>query len=175
MKINEFTKFNSERISLNILKTTNVNDLFLLRSNNEIVKYVEKQKDATIKDSLLFLEKINAGIITNKWFYWGIYNNIDDKLIGTICLWQFNEAKTEAEIGFELLPTYQGKGFMSEAILPILNFAFKKLQLHKIIGFTHSKNTKSIKLLAKFGFKFDKKEGINSIYHLTNKTINTIS
>jgi ribosomal-protein-alanine N-acetyltransferase len=167
MKINKFTKFKTERILLDLLKIEFVNNLFLLRSNDDVVKYVAKNKDVSINDSLLFLHKINKGVKNKKWFYWGIYHKKENKLIGTICLWQFNEAKTEAEIGFELLPTYQGLGYMSEAISPILNFAFKKIQLHKIIGFTHSKNVNSIKLLTKLNFKFHKNEGENSIYYLT--------
>jgi len=174
MKIIKFSKFTSARISIEILKKDYIHDLFLIRSNENVVKFVDKPIDKSEQETLLFFNKINAGIIEEKWFYWGIYDKAKDKLMGTICLWQFNKDKTEAEIGFELHPSFQGNGFMSEAIPFILSFAFNKLKLIKVIGFTHSKNEKSIQLLKKHQFKLDRIEKEHHIYILTKKPFNTI-
>ena len=174
MKIIKFSKFTTARISIEILKKNYIHDLFLIRSNENVVKFVDKPIDKSEQETLLFFNKINAGIIEEKWFYWGIYDNAKDKLIGTICLWQFNKGKTEAEIGFELHPSFQGNGFMSEALPIILNYAFNKLKLVKVIGFTHSNNKKSIQLLKKHQFKLASIEKENQVYTLTKKPFNTI-
>jgi len=174
MKIKEFAKVTCNRIYLDILKKEHNYDLFLLRSNEDVVKYVDKLKDKTEKESLLFLNKINKGVFDKKWFYWGIYLKTKNKLIGTVCLWQFNKNRTEAEIGFELHPNFQGKGYMSEAINSILNFAFNHLKLNKVIGYTHSKNKRSIQLLKKYHFKLTNTNKENDIYTLTKSQFNTI-
>jgi len=111
MKITEFSKFTTARISIEILKKDYIHDLFLIRSNENVVKFVDKPIDKSEQETLLFFNKINDGIIEDKWFYWGVYDIAKDKLIGTICLWQFNKNKTEAEIGFELHPFISGKRF----------------------------------------------------------------
>jgi ribosomal-protein-alanine N-acetyltransferase len=174
MKFDKFVKFILKRIYLDNLKTAYNHDLFLLRSNEKVVKYVDKPKDKSENETLLFLNKINQGVFDKKWFYWGIYHTTKNKLIGTICLWQFNEDRTEAEIGFELHPSFQRKGFMSEAIPPILNFAFNYLTLKKVIGYTHSENQKSIQLLKKYHFKLTNTDNENNIYTLTQSQFNTI-
>jgi ribosomal-protein-alanine N-acetyltransferase len=87
--------------------------------------------------------------------FWGISELGNTKLIGTICLWNFNSTKTVAEVGYELHPDYHKKGIMSEALNTVLNFGFKDLQLKTIEAFTSQYNQPSRKLLQKFNFKLD--------------------
>ena len=91
---------------------------------------------------------MNAG----QWFYWAICLTETDQLIGTICLWNFSEDRSRAEIGYELLPAFQGKGIMQEAVEAILAFGFEKLSLHGIEAIPTSDNKASIRLLEKNHF-----------------------
>ena len=57
-----------------------------------------------------------------------------------------------AEIGFELLPDFQGKGFMHEAIEKVLAYCFDVIQLQSIEAYAHADNEGSIKVLERNGF-----------------------
>ena len=59
-------------------------------------------------------------------------------------------------MGYELLPEFQGKGMMSEAVNFVLKFGFKDLNLGRIEAFTNRNNFDSIKLLQNLKFIFDK-------------------
>ena len=74
-------------------------------------------------------------------------------LLGTVCLWNFNEAGTIADIGYELHPDHTGKGWMTHALQTILPLAFQHSPLHKIIAYTHQDNLASIRLAERFGFQ----------------------
>jgi len=63
---------------------------------------------------------------------------------------------------------------MSEALPFILSYAFIKLKLIKVIGYTHSNNEKSIQLLKKHLFKLDSAEKDHLIYMITKNQFNTI-
>ena len=61
------------------------------------------------------------------------------------------------DIGFALLPDYEGKGFGYESSKVILELAQSKFHLKKVYGITLEHNTGSIKLLEKLGLSFEKR------------------
>ena len=92
-----------------------------------------------------------------------------EKLIGTICLFDFSEDHSKVEIGFELLPDFQGQGIMQEAASKVIHFGFQKPGLNSIIAFTHSANQASIRVLEKLKFKMARAADENfTIFKLTN-------
>jgi ribosomal-protein-alanine N-acetyltransferase len=96
--------------------------------------------------------------------------NGTDKLIGTICLFDFSEDLSKAEIGFELLPHFQGKGIMQEAALKVIHFGFQHVGLKSIEAYTHSENQSSTRLLEKLNFKRESAADENfTIFKLTHK------
>jgi RimJ/RimL family protein N-acetyltransferase len=100
--------------------------------------------------------------------YWAVTLSNSPKLIGTVCLWNFNNKGTKAEIGYELHPDFQGKGIMQEAVKEVINYGFNRLKLSLISAYTHQDNSKSIMLLEKNGFTFYKKSEDSFIYNLFN-------
>lgn len=61
------------------------------------------------------------------------------------------------DIGFALLPEYEGKGFGYEASNKILGLAQHQFNLKRVLGITLDHNTASIKLLEKLGLHFEKR------------------
>ncbi len=100
-----------------------------------------------------FIDKISTGISSNEWIYWVIALKGDNHLIGTICYWSIVAEEDTAEIGYELLPHFYGKGIMQEAVTAVIDFGFTNMQLKTITAFPLNTNTPSIKLLQKNNFK----------------------
>ena len=168
-KIN-FTPFpvlKTERLTLRCLDLSDDQLLFKLRSDKIVNKYIVRPKQKDIKEIRAFISKINEEINNNEWIYWVISLKDDPTLIGDICFWNFSEDKTVAEIGYELDPTFQGKGIMSEALKKIIDFGFDKIKLNTIEAYTHKNNSDSTKLLHKYSFKLEEgridKENIDNI------------
>jgi len=133
-KIN-FTPFpilTTERLILRCLEVSDDQQLFMLRSNKRVNKYIVRPIQKDIKEIRAFISKINNGINNNEWIYWVISLKENPTLIGTICYWNFSEEKTVAEIGYELDPAFQEKGIMSEAVKIIIEFGFEDIQLKTI-------------------------------------------
>lgn len=59
-----------------------------------------------------------------------------------------------ADIGFAILPAYEGKGYIVEASEAVLNYGMNTLGLNKILGITTGANIVSQKLLQKIGLQY---------------------
>ncbi len=140
----------TERLMLRSLNKEDEHNLFALRSDESVNQYIDRDPPASIEDVSTFIDKINTGIKENKNLYWVIeFNN---EFAGTICMFNLNPEKSTAEIGYELLPKFQNKGLMKEAVNAVLEFGFDELQLERIDGCCHIDNERSIQVLKKFQF-----------------------
>jgi [ribosomal protein S5]-alanine N-acetyltransferase len=153
MTLSTFPILTTDRLTLRELLESDVQEIFLLRSDTRVNKYLDRQPCQTVEDALNFIRKINDNIKNNTGFYWAITKADNEKLIGTICLFDFSDELKKCEIGYELLPDYQGQGIMNEALKKVIEFTFQTLGLNTIDAFTHKDNKSSTKLLLKFNFE----------------------
>ena len=110
--------------------------------------------------------------------YWAITLNDTKKLVGTVCLFSFSDENDKCEIGYELLPNFQGQGIMKEAVEKVIEYAFNIIKVQRIEAFFHRDNQPSIKLLEKCSF-IDSNERNKTYpdlihYYLTN-SIDTLT
>ncbi len=128
-------------------------EIFALRSDDNVNKYLDRKPSKSIDDAKNFIQTINENIQRNDSIYWAITLNGTNKLIGTICLFDFSDDNSKAEIGYELLPDFQGNGIMQEATSKVIDFGIQDIGLNSIEAYTHSENQSSARLLEKFNFK----------------------
>lgn len=142
----------SERLKLRQLIGDDVDRIFFLRSNSTVNRYIKRPLLKEAKEAEAFINRINKGVEERRILYWAICMKNTPSLIGTICLWNFNENHSVAEMGYELHPTYQGKGIMNEAMVTVVEYAHRELHLTAIEAFTHRNNGPSTSLLEKNNF-----------------------
>ena len=168
-----FKELTTERLLLRFLKATDKKEIFILRSDPVINKYIDRPAPTKIEEAMLFIKNRNDNIKENKALYWAITLNENPKLIGTICLWNFSEDKKTAEVGYELFPAFQGKGIMSEAIKKVIESAFENMGVETLEAFTHKDNQKSRSLLSKNNFFYDPirkdEDNINNVIFILKK------
>ncbi len=172
MNFAPFPNLSTERLLLRQVYNEDDNEIFFLRSDERVMEFIDRPLVKDIKEVHEFINKITNGINNNEWIYWAVTLSNSPKLIGTVCLWNFNSEGSEAEIGYELHPDYQGKGIMQEAVKVVINYGFNTLKLNLISAYTHQDNSKSTMLLKKNGFVFYKKSEDSFIYNLFNNLSN---
>jgi len=169
-KIN-FTPFpllTTERLILWQLTLEDDNEIFFLRSDSEVNKYLDRPIAKKVDDARRFINKIKDSISKNELIFWAVSIKESTKLVRTICLWNISEDETTAEIGFELLSDYQGKGIIQELLPIVLKFGLETMNLKSIEGEMDPNNIKSIKLMEKYDFVFNKRLKNTEIYALQN-------
>lgn len=169
MHLESLQELNSTRLLLRKLCQNDKHALFTIRKDEQVNRFVNRGLQKHVDEAEAFIQNINAGIDKQKWLYWAICIKPALEMVGTICLWHFNEKEQTAEIGYELNPQFQGKGIMSEALKVVLNFAFKHLHLIEIKAFTHRENAPSTNLLIRNHFSFlHEAENEDVVFYLTN-------
>jgi ribosomal-protein-alanine N-acetyltransferase len=89
-----FPILTTERLTLRQLSDRDVQEIFLLRSDTLINKYLDRQLSKTLEDALEFIEKIK----NNRLYYWAFAQKGNEKLVGTICLFDVSEELRKCEI-----------------------------------------------------------------------------
>lgn len=144
------------RLLLRTLKSQDIPALIQLRSDPEVNTHLDRSPDVTEAGIMLFIEKLCKNATQQEGEYWALTLKDTDKFIGTICLWNFEPKKKQAETGYELLPEYQGQGYMLEALEAVIAFGFEQLGLRTLEAWPKAANFSSIKLLEKAGFVSDR-------------------
>ena len=147
----EFSTIETERLILNEISMNDVDFLFKIRNNDENNKFIGRKKSSLEEVQQFIIDRI-ADFKEKKGITWMIYNKETKQNIGSICYWNFNFETNTAEIGYELISDFQGKGFMQEALSKIIDFGFNKLNLQIIEAFTDKNNKPSVNVLLKYNF-----------------------
>ncbi|MBN4047190.1 GNAT family N-acetyltransferase [bacterium AH-315-P13] len=145
----------TKRLKLRRLLMSDSKDVFQLRTDKEVNSFIERPATRTEKSGEEFVARINKSIADNSVYQWVISLQENPKLLGTICLWNFNKDRTVAEVGYDLFPQYQGQGIMTETLNAVIDFGFKT-GFKMIEAYTHKDNIASVKLLNINGFLEDK-------------------
>jgi len=77
-----------------------------------------------------------------------------DNQAAGICGIVKREGLTTPDLGFALMPKYEGKGIATEASKAVVKYAKESLQLSALAGITKAENIASIRVLEKVGMEF---------------------
>jgi len=150
-----FPILTTDRLVLRALDMNDRDALLALRADKRVNKYIGRSSDISTADVEAFINKIAAILENKQGVYWVICLKDNPNLIGTICYYNLDPERDSAEIGYELLPDYQGQGLMQEAITAVINYGFDVMGLKLITAFSHPNNESSGKLLTRKGFELD--------------------
>jgi ribosomal-protein-alanine N-acetyltransferase len=152
LNFHPFPQLFTKRLILRRMIDEDANDLFVLRSDKNVMKYIDRPLAHTADDALQLIKKIQDSLSTNDGITWGICLQNNSTLIGTIGYWRIVKGHYRAEIGYLISPQHQGKGLMQEAITEILRFGFEEMKLHSVEANVNPENAASIKLLERNRF-----------------------
>ncbi|NVK53735.1 MAG: GNAT family N-acetyltransferase [Flavobacteriaceae bacterium] len=100
-----------------------------------------------------YLENAHIDIFEAKQLRLIIQENLNNKAVGTIDLFDFNPQHQRAGVGILIHEKYQKNGFASEALQLLITYCFTHLNLHQLYANITSDNSKSIALFQKHQFK----------------------
>lgn len=150
-----FTPFPSlftERLLLRKIESADAKDLYILRSDERMMKYLDRPRAQSIVDAENLIQLFEDNRIKNEGINWGITLKDNSRLLGNICFWNMQLVNERSEIGYLLHADFHRMGIMHEAMCAVLNYGFNELKLHSVEATVNPENTASIKLLEKNNF-----------------------
>ena len=130
-----YPELRSERVTLR--EMTEADAPFLLA----IMTY-DGRTAKTQEDAAAMIRKIDSDYHSGNGVNWAIVDNISGRPLGTIGYYR-GFANARGEIGFILLPAFEGQGYMSAAIKLVVEFGREVLQLESIIAVTKPTNQRT--------------------------------
>jgi RimJ/RimL family protein N-acetyltransferase len=125
-------------------------------------KFDEKtEKD--IKNAWKFwIEGVKKNPFNYTWFTrWEIILKSENKIIGSCGFKGFPNNKGEVEIGYMIKPSYQNKGYMTEALKEMVRFSFMHHRVNHVLAETPQDNFPSHRVLIKNDFEIFKEKENN--------------
>lgn len=147
-----FPNIETKNLILRRMDYSDANDLFEMRKDPRMIEHTDTKLDESIHETKDYIDKMNNGIDANEWIIWAIEHKQSKKVIGSISIWNINREETNGELGYGIIPDYQGQGLMKEALLNVVKYGFNIMNLKNILAYTEENNLKSIRLLEKCNF-----------------------
>lgn len=148
-----FHNLETERLLLRRVDKNDLKEVFALRSNPETMKYIPRPLVTTDEEALAHIAMIESKIESNEGINWAITYKGDPKLIGIIGHYRIKPEHYRAEIGYMILPEFNGMGIVTEAVQEVVKYGFEVMKLHSIEAVIDPDNLGSAKVLEKNNFK----------------------
>jgi len=131
-------------------------DFFLRLEQNEFYIKYEEESIPTDEQTRKKFDSILKNNESKDKYRFLVTRAEDGEPLGTVLIWCIDEPIREWEVGWGLRQEHTGKGIATEAARALLEFAFKKLEVHRIQANCNSNNIASEKIMERIGMK---KEG----------------
>ena len=150
----QFPRLLTPRLLLRQLDASDADDFFAILSDEEVTRYYGRPPHRAIDETHALIQRLSDIFARREGLRWAVVLRDTDRLIGTCCLYHFDDDYRHAELGYELAHAYWGRGLMSEAIAAVLTYGFIEMDLQQIEADVDIANERSKAVLHKFGFNY---------------------
>jgi RimJ/RimL family protein N-acetyltransferase len=148
------TLFVTERLVVRPFDLDDEEFIFKLLNSPSWLKFIGDRFIYTLADARKYLiDGPLKSYIENGYGVWMVCLKEDKMPIG-MCGLLKREFLVRPDIGFALLPLFEGKGYGAEVLAAALIYTKDHLQITDIFAFTDHDNSRSIRLLERSGFRF---------------------
>lgn len=144
----------TERLKLRKLKKEDAYELYEgLRNQEEFLYYTHREK-VTLEEQIKSLENIDEKYKSLDYYNWVITQKSDNKIVGMINLRVMDIIEC-VEFSYAIDNRYTKRGYMSEALKKIIEFAMEKMVVNRIQGGCCVSNIASKKVIEKCGLEYE--------------------
>jgi len=146
----------TERLILRPFTYDDARDVFeCWESDPDVAKYMFWSSHNDIEKTKEWLKFEIGQIEKDEWYRFALVLKSTNELIGTALIYYEDEVECW-EIGYNLGKKYWGKGYTTEAMSKVIEFAIDYLNISEIVGRYAKENPASGNIMNKLGFKYEK-------------------
>ena len=148
-----WTPLETPRLRLRQLVIADLEALVAYRSLPQVSQWQTwSDYDAVRRQQLIADAGRHAPFTPGQWFQLAVQEHAQGRLIGDLYL-QLDNRGDQAQLGYTFDPQFWGRGLASEAVRALLGYGFTAAGLHRVQATTDPRNTASIRLLQRLGFR----------------------
>lgn len=124
------------------------------RTDPEVARYQSWDSPYSQEEAEAFIAEMLAchPDTPGEWYQFAVALKADDRLIGDVALRIGDNEPDEAEVGYSLASHAMGRGFASEAVAAILDYALVARGKSHVVAWADTRNVRSLALLERLGF-----------------------
>lgn len=146
----------TERLILRRFNYTDDEDMLQYWVADERIQSLYSEPVYTTKDEVKgLLDKYIGSYDKDDYYRWAIIEKKSNKCIGQIAYFLVDNKNHFAEIEYCIGTEFQCKGYATEATKAIIEYGFKKINLHKVQICTKTINQPSKRVIEKCGFTYE--------------------
>jgi ribosomal-protein-alanine N-acetyltransferase len=101
-----------------------------------------------------FARRIEEDPALEGWLPWYWVTRVDPTLVGNGGFGAFPSEDGSGKVGYALVGEHQGRGYATEALAALLDWAFTQPGLQRVVADTYPELGRSIRVLQKSGFRY---------------------
>ena len=109
-----FPEFESERLRFRKFSIGDAKDLFYIRSNDDVMRFMDVIRFESISDAEKLISSVEEAYRKQEGITWAIIERHSNSFIGYFGFWRMIPEHCRAEIGYALKLEHWGKGYMHE-------------------------------------------------------------
>ena len=142
----------SPRLTLRRPLLSDAADIFEMRSDPEVMRYIPRPLAKNHEDVHALLKMLDDFVEKNERINWAIEWKETGQVIGLIGFVNIHPEHFRGEVGYSLTRAWHRKGIMREALATVVNYGFDTMKFHSIEAILDAENNASAKLLEDAGF-----------------------
>ena len=145
----------TERLILRPMLVSDADDMYDYASREEVTRYLLWSPHTSKKNTQDFLRYIRTSYGLGDFYDWAVVEKESGRMIGTCGFTRFDFPHNVCEIGYVLNPDFHGKGYATEAARRVIDFAFSRLEVHRVEAKFMKGNNASLRVMEKLGMTFE--------------------
>jgi RimJ/RimL family protein N-acetyltransferase len=145
-------RLETPRLVLRPFRHADAGDLFAVYSHPEVARYVPLGEWKRIDDAHQRIARDINSMAVGEYIRLAVERREDARVLGEVLLFKFDAQSRRAELGYALGRDAWGCGYAAEALPPLVEHGFRKLDLRRIEAVINPRNAASAKVLDRLGF-----------------------
>jgi RimJ/RimL family protein N-acetyltransferase len=147
-----FPDLATPRLAMRETREADVDVEYAMRTDLVVMRFWSSPPVREISEARDAVHRAQGYFASREGIRWVLTLEGDDRMIGSVGLFNFHEQNRLAEIGYALAREHWGRGYMNEALVAVIDWGFGPFGLRRIEADTHPDNTASVKTLERLGF-----------------------
>ncbi|WML39661.1 GNAT family N-acetyltransferase [Neobacillus sp. OS1-2] len=155
MKQQLFHSLAGKHIAFKELSTADTKEIHNYASDIEVSRFIGWSLMNSLDDTKKHIERMINREAAGTHLYASIVQKSTQEIVGTAMIFHFDHEANQAEIGYVFHRDHWGKGYGTECVALISDYAFETLNLHKLHASVVDANVGSARILEKNGYEVE--------------------
>jgi ribosomal-protein-alanine N-acetyltransferase len=152
MSLPAFGPVSTPRLVIREVRHSDLDDLFEVNGDHEVTRFLPYASWQSPEDGVAWFTRMTGLAERGNARQLVVVRKDDDKVIGTLLLFNFDPGSARLELGYVLGRAHWGRGLMREVLEATCALGFGPLGIRRLEAEVNSSNVASIRLLRSLGF-----------------------